>query len=31
MKEAYDQAVQRTAQRDLEQTKGQSQGGGRSL
>ncbi|GAB3409500.1 MobV family relaxase [Hymenobacter luteus] len=31
MKEAYDLAVQRTAQRDLEQTKGQSQGGGRSL
>jgi hypothetical protein len=31
MKEAYDQAVQRTAQRDLEQSKGQSQGGGRSL
>ena len=31
MKEAYDLAVQRTTQRDLEQNKGQSQGGGRSL
>ncbi len=31
MKEAYDQAVQRTAQRDQEQSKGQSQGGGMSL
>ena len=31
VKEAYDLAVQRTAHRDLEQTKGQSQGGGRSL
>jgi hypothetical protein len=31
MKEAYDHAVQRTAQRDQEQTKGQSQGGGMSL
>ncbi len=28
MKEAYDQAVQRTAQRDQVQTKGQSRGGG---
>jgi hypothetical protein len=31
MKEAYDHAVQRTAQRDQEQSKGQSQGGGMSL
>jgi hypothetical protein len=28
MKEAYDHAVQRTAQRDQEQSKGQSRGGG---
>ncbi len=31
MKEAYDHAVQRTVQRDQEQSKGQSQGGGMSL
>ena len=31
MKEAYDQAVRRTAQRDQEQSKGQNQGGGMSL
>ncbi len=31
MKEAYDQAVQRTAQRDQEQSKGQSRGGGISM
>jgi hypothetical protein len=31
IKEAYDQAVQRTTQRDQEQSKGQSQGGGMSL
>jgi hypothetical protein len=31
MKEAYDQAVKRTAQRDQEQSKGQSQGRGMSL
>jgi hypothetical protein len=31
MKEAYDQAVQRTAQRDQEQSKGLSQTGGRSM
>jgi hypothetical protein len=31
MKEAYDQAVQRTAQRDQTQSKGQSQGGGMSM
>ena len=31
MKEAYDQAVQRTAQRDKEQSKGQSRGGGISM
>jgi hypothetical protein len=31
MKEAYDQAVQRTAQRDQVQTKGQSKGGEMSL
>jgi hypothetical protein len=31
MKEAYDQAVQRTAQRDQAQSKGQSLGGGRGI
>ncbi len=31
MKEAYDQAVQRTAQRDQEQSKGQNRGGGISM
>lgn len=31
MKEAYDQAVQRTAQRDQEQSKSQSRGGGISI
>jgi hypothetical protein len=31
MKEAYDQAVQRTAQRDQAQSKGQSRGGGISM
>jgi hypothetical protein len=31
MKEAYDQAVQRTAQREQMQSKGQSQGGGMSM
>jgi hypothetical protein len=31
MKEAYDQAVQRTAQRDQAQSKGKSQGGGISI
>jgi hypothetical protein len=31
MKEAYDQAVQRTVQRDQKQSKGQSQSGGMSL
>ncbi len=31
MKEGYDQAVQRTAQRDLAQNKGQSRGGGMSM
>jgi len=31
MKEAYDQAVQRTAQRDQEQSKSQSRGGGISM
>jgi hypothetical protein len=31
MKEAYDQAVQRTAQRDQEQSQSQSRGGGISM
>jgi hypothetical protein len=31
MKEAYDQAVQRTMQRDQTQSKGQSRGGGMSM